>query len=83
MYASGDGGNDEHEGEGDHHPVLEVGHLQGGQHQPGLQGGHLEQERQESNNNKDGLLEEYAKKVIFNFPGKIHKVVPGWSLFTS
>ena len=42
LDAGGDGGDDQHEGEGDHHPVLEVGHL--------------EEEGHESNNDEDCLL---------------------------
>ena len=55
LNAGGDGGNDQHEGEGDHHPVLEVGHL--------------EQEGHESNDDEDCLLEEHAEKMVLNLPG--------------
>ena len=54
LNAGGDGGNDQHEGEGDHHPVLEVGHLK--------------QEGHESNDDEDGLLKEHAEKVVLNLP---------------
>ena len=57
LNAGGDGGDDQHEGEGDHHPVLEVGHL--------------EQEGHESNDDEDGLLKEHAEKVVLNLPAKM------------
>lgn len=56
LDAGGDGGDDQHEGEGDHHPVLEVRHL--------------EEEGHESNNDEDCLLQEHTQKVVLNLPGK-------------
>ena len=84
LYAGGDGGDDKHEGEGDHYSVLEVRHLDSIAvlafvvilvdfdkfEKSKIVYCHLEQEGQESNDNEDCLLEKYAQKMVLNLPGK-------------